>query len=240
MKAASVSSSTAAVPSCRPHDLLWLDSPAALFSGNPLPAWVGKQWHTGLPVVVRRDKRSKGPIPVGIRGKRRSERAAAWVSPDSVRHVVTPESLATDRQKLAASPFARTKPVRAIFELARLELPWTWGVTGSCAYALATGQSVMHEDSDLDILIRCPDRQERNAFDRLAQALDTLVCRTDIQIETPTGAFALKEWLRNPPGMVGSGEKNDNRGRILLKTDSGPVLCADPWQIPPLKERDTP
>ena len=240
MKAASVSSFTAAVRSCRPHDLLWLDSPAALFSGNPLPAWVGEQWHAGLPVVVRRDNRKKGPIPVGIRGKRRSERAAAWVSPDSVRRIVTPESLISDRQKLAASPFAGSKPVRAILELARLELPWEWGVTGSCAYALATGQPVMHEDSDLDILIRCPDRQEQNAFAWLAKVLDTLPCRTDIQIETPAGAFALKEWFRISSGTGENGGGNSNRGHVLLKTDSGPVLCTDPWQISFLKERDTP
>lgn len=240
MKAASALSLAAAVRSCRPHDLLWLDSPAALFSDSPLPAWVGEQWHAGWPIVVRRDKRTTGPIPVGIRGKKRSERAAAWVFPDNVRRVVTPESLAADRQKLAASPFAETKPVRAILELAGLEFPWAWGITGSCAYALATGQAVMHEDSDLDILIRCPDRQERNAFARLARALDTLSCRTDVQIETPSGAFALKEWLRIPPGTGGKGKRNSSRGQILLKTDSGPVLCTDPWRIPPLKERDTP
>ena len=240
MKAASTSPFTAAVRSCRPHDLLWLDSPAALFSGNPLPAWVGEQWHARLPVVVRRDKRTKGPIPVGIRGKRRSERAAAWVSPDNVRRIVTPESLISDRQKLAASPFAGSKPVRAILELARLELPWEWGVTGSCAYALATGQPVMHEDSDLDILIRCPDRQEQNAFAWLAKVLDTLPCRTHIQIETPAGAFALKEWFRIKPGTGENGGGNSSLGQVLLKTDSGPVLCTDPWQIPLLKERDTP
>ena len=39
-----------------------------------------------------------------------------------------------------------------------------------------------------------------------------------MQIGTRYGAFALREFLRT-------------QGRVLLKTDTGPLLCDDPWQI---------
>ncbi|MEZ2696443.1 phosphoribosyl-dephospho-CoA transferase MdcG domain-containing protein, partial [Hafnia alvei] len=42
-----------------------------------------------------------------------------------------------------------------------------------------------------------------------------LPCRTDVQVETPLGAFALTEWLRDK--------------RVMLKTSTGPVLTRDPW-----------
>jgi phosphoribosyl-dephospho-CoA transferase len=42
-----------------------------------------------------------------------------------------------------------------------------------------------------------------------------LPCRADTQIETPFGAFALNEWLRD--------------GRVLLKTSRGARLTTTPW-----------
>ena len=185
---------------CRPHDLIRVNGADALQSAAPLPDWVGDAWHPGLPLVVRRDFSADGLIPAGIRGNTRAERAAVWVAPDSVIETVTPEALVDDAGKLAASPFAGTRPVQALLRLVRQAIPWRWGVTGSCGYALATGKAVMHADSDLA----------------------SLPCRTDVQIETPAGAFALKEWLREC--------RNNPRGRILLKTDFGPVLTDDPWQ----------
>ena len=42
-----------------------------------------------------------------------------------------------------------------------------------------------------------------------------LPCRADTQIETPFGAFALNEWLRD--------------GHVLLKTSRGARLTTTPW-----------
>lgn len=204
----------------RPHDLLWLKaSDALILPPGPLPGWVESGWRSALPVVVRRDFSEKGWIPVGIRGKRRHERLAAWTLPDHIRRSVTPESL-IEKAKLMDSPFFTSGPVRALLQLASLEWPWTWGVTGSCAYALATGCTVMHDRSDLDLLIRCPHPVEEDRFSFLVGKLGALPCRVDVQIETPVGAFALTEWLRN-------GKKG---GLVLLKKATGPVLTADPWK----------
>ena len=204
----------------RPHDLLWLNTLNALIGpSGPLPGWVGNEWCPALPVVVRRDFSAKGWIPVGIRGSRRHERLAAWTLPEHIRRLITPESL-VEKTKLRHSPFFSNGPVSALLQLASLDWPWTWGVTGSCAYALATGCPVMHGNSDLDLLIRCPQPVKGEQFAFLIGKLDSLPCRVDVQIETPAGAFALAEWLRR-------GEKG---GRVLLKTNAGPVLTFDPWQ----------
>ncbi len=202
---------------CQPHDLLWVDAPAALISDTPLPSWASHRWNPGLPVVVRRDHSALGLIPVGIRGKQRHQRVSLWVHPDHVVKSLPPEALVPDMETLKRSPFAATRPVRALIGLMTLDLPYKWGPTGSCAYALATGECVMHEGSDLDLTIRCPKPVLPEQFTRLAEKCKSLPCTTDIQIETPFGAFALKEWLR------------ENGRRILMKTDFGPILSADPW-----------
>lgn len=74
----------------RPHDLIWISDRSALSADQALPEWVSQQWRTSLPLVVRRDVQSNGRIPVGIRMKR-SQRAAAWVSAEAIRRIVTPE-----------------------------------------------------------------------------------------------------------------------------------------------------
>lgn len=201
----------------RPHDMVWTDGLAALIPGDPLPLWVKEQWDASFPVIVRRDHSDKGLIPVGIRGKEKHQRAPAWIAPDNITRRLSPETLVKDREKLLASPFANAKPVRAILDLLDLTLPGEWGPTGSCAYALASGCDVMHADSDLDMLIRCPQPVLPEAFAFLAEKWDTLPCKIDIQIETPFGAFALKEWIR------------EKGRRVLLKTDFGPVLTDQPW-----------
>src|SRR5690606_7693142 len=100
-------------------------------------------------------------------------------------------------------------------QLAQQSWPWTWGITGSTGYALATGIPVIHADSDLDLLIRAPQPLPPAAFERWQSQLSSALCRADTQVETPLGVFALNEWLRD--------------GKALLKTRHGPRLMTDPW-----------
>lgn len=196
----------------RPHDLIWLTARDAL--EGITESWVDGVWHTGLPVVVRRDVDGNGRIPVGVRGLKRDQRAAGWVKPECVTRVVSPEDLsaATD---LLRSPFITQPPVQVAFQLAQQAWPWRWGITGSTGYALATGVPVIHAQSDLDLLIRAPESLPAAEFERWAVQLGDALCRVDTQVETPLGGFALNEWLRD--------------GKALLKTHTGPRLVADPW-----------
>ncbi|ECC7020944.1 phosphoribosyl-dephospho-CoA transferase, partial [Salmonella enterica] len=47
----------------RPHDLIWLNARDAL--DGIIESWVDDVWHSGLPVVVRRDVDAQGRVPVG-------------------------------------------------------------------------------------------------------------------------------------------------------------------------------
>lgn len=201
----------------RPHDLLWLNNADALLDIQE--AWVTSQWHPGLPVVVRRDANDSDEIPVGVRGMKREQRAAGWVKAAAVSRVVTPEELA-ERQRLLHSPFVSQPPVQAAILLTTFAWPWLWGITGSTGYALATEIPVLHADSDLDLVIRAPEPLTNDELRQWQAQVDTLPCRADTQIETPFGAFALNEWLRE--------------GRVLLKTATGPALTATPWHREPL------
>jgi len=197
----------------RPHDLIWLTARDAL--EGITESWVDSVWHTGLPVVVRRDVDDEGRIPVGVRGLKRDQRAAGWVNAACVTRVVSPEDLSAQGD-LLRSPFITQPPVQVALQLAQQAWPWTWGITGSTGYALATGIPVIHADSDLDLLIRAPQPLPAAAFERWQTQLSSALCRADTQVETPPGGFALNEWLRD--------------GKALLKTRRGPRLVADPWR----------
>ena len=196
----------------RPHDLIWLNARDAL--EGIADAWVDGAWHTGLPVVVRRDVDGNGRIPVGVRGLKRDQRAAGWVNPDQIVRVISPEQLSAEAN-LLRSPFITQPPVQVAAQLSRTPWPWTWGITGSIGYALATGIAVIHADSDLDLLIRAPQPLSREMLLSWQTQLEGALCRADTQVETPLGGFALNEWLRD--------------GKTLLKTDRGPRLTANPW-----------
>lgn len=196
----------------RPHDLIWLDARDALEGATE--SWVDGVWHTGLPVVVRRDVDEAGRIPVGVRGMKRDQRAAGWVKPAAVTRICSPESL-VDPQALLRSAFISQPPVQVALLLSQQQWPWTWGITGSTGYALATGIPVIHASSDLDLTIRAPQALDRPLLEKWQQQLTDGLCRADTQVETPYGAFALNEWLRD--------------GKALLKTSRGPRLLSDPW-----------
>lgn len=198
-----------------PHDLIWVRHAASL--QGDLPAWVSSQWRSGLPLVVRRDMDENGRVPVGIRGLKRELRAAAWVDPQQIHRVLKPEALAST-ERLLASPFVSQPPVQAAIQLAQQRWPWTWGITGSVGYALATEVPVLRDGSDLDLLIRCDLPPDADALRRWQAFTSQLTCRTDTQIETPAGAFALAEWLSG--------------GQVLLKTNAGPRLTDRPWSTP--------
>ncbi|MCS5826078.1 malonate decarboxylase holo-ACP synthase [Klebsiella pneumoniae subsp. pneumoniae] len=111
--------------------------------------------------------------------------------------------------------FVSQPPVQGAIALTLHRWPWGWGVTGSTGYALATEIPVLHAASDLDLLIRAPQPLDREALLEWQTRVAQLPCRADTQVETPYGAFALNEWLRD--------------GRALLKTSRGARLTATPW-----------
>ncbi|MEN4752131.1 malonate decarboxylase holo-ACP synthase [Pseudomonas sp. Ps21-P2] len=193
-----------------PHDLLWGLPTAAL----PIdaPAWAFEAIGLGYPVVVRRARVGPGLVAVGVRGQSRDQRYATHMKLDDVQRRVRPEAL-IDMTADADWPALRAlQQIRPVMDA--LGLPW--GVAGGAGFELASGVAVLHADSDLDLILRTPELFDRQHAGRLVDQLASAVCRIDLQLQTPFGAVALREWA-GPSRQV------------LLKAEDGARLVDNPW-----------
>ena len=191
------------------HDLLWGMTPAHVPADAPV--WVLEALGAGQPVVVRRAIAQPGHVAVGVRGRLREQRFAAEMPLALVQRRVVPEAL-----REVISP--RDLPaLRALVQLRPVLAQKDWGVSGSAGFELATGIEALHASSDLDLILRAPELLERRDAADLQAILDTADCVVDLQLQTPFGAVALREW-------AGSSR------RVLLKAASGAHLVIDPWQ----------
>ncbi|MCH2341763.1 malonate decarboxylase holo-ACP synthase [Pseudomonas sp. NPDC047963] len=196
--------------STRPHDLLWGMTPAQLPADAP--DWAHGVLIAGQPVVVRRAMVASGQLAVGLRGSSRDQRYASVMPACAVLRKVRPEQL-VERLPVSDLP--------ALLALKQLKpnmdaLGLCWGVTGSVGFQLATGLPTAHADSDLDLLLRTPLALSRPRARELQRLLDEAPCRVDMQLETPAGAIALREWAGHSP-------------RVLVKCATGARLVRDPW-----------
>ncbi|QKY03432.1 malonate decarboxylase holo-ACP synthase [Janthinobacterium lividum] len=197
----------------RAHDLLWV---SGLPDGASLPAWCDAVWLQAAPLVVRRASSAPGRIPVGLRGRLRSERHGFEIDAAAVVRRVAPEMLAH-----VPLPGVSCAALDALRQVAPLldATGWAWGPTGGVGFALASGLPVLRADSDLDLVLRIaapPDAAQAGALRAIAATVTA--CRLDLQIDTGSGGFAYAEWAAG-------------RGKVLLKTDHGPVLTATPWEM---------
>jgi phosphoribosyl-dephospho-CoA transferase len=195
-----------------PHDLLWglavADVPA------DAPAWVTKVVGAGQPVVVRRAKVAEGWVAVGVRGHSRDQRYATAMRLTDITRRVRPEELVEAVDSHAADwPALRAlRHIRPVMDAVGLP----WGVAGSVGFELASGAAVLHQDSDLDLVLRTSTFFSREQAVALVDALGGAVCRIDLQLQTPAGAVALREW-------AGSARQ------VLLKANDAARLVTDPW-----------
>ena len=176
------------------------------------PAWVIDSLGAGQPVVVRRAVSASGLVAVGVRGRLREQRFATVMSVDAIQRRVKPEDLchvSTDRDLPALRALNQLRPILN-------GCGWVWGVSGSAGFELASGFVALHEGSDLDLILRTPQALERSQAQSLVKILDAAVCPVDMQLQTPFGAVALREWA----GSV---------RRVLLKNATEACLVSDPW-----------
>lgn len=193
----------------RAHDLLWGMPLTALPGGAP--HWALQGVASGQPVVVRRAACADGWVAVGVRGLRRDQRLGTQMRLADIQRLQSPEALRWQ----AASQWPALQALVAVAPL--LETTGlAWGPTGGVGYQLATGIGVLHLASDLDLIVRTPHPLARAKARELLDVLNCAPCRIDVQLETPAGAVALREW-------AGSAR------RVLLKSPLGARLVADPW-----------
>ncbi|OTG94859.1 phosphoribosyl-dephospho-CoA transferase [Acinetobacter sp. ANC 3832] len=193
------------------HDLLWgmtLD-----FLTKDAPDWVKNTVRQGHPVVVRRALTNATEVAIGIRGLARNERYAAHMPIASITKQLKPEAL-TD-VNLQDFPHLMTQ-LQAIQKILNQE-NWIWGYTGSVGFELATHLKTVTKNSDIDLLIRTDEFLQKDKAQRLMQQLEKTQLKLDVQLQTPNGGVALKEWARMT-------------GKVLLKRNDGAVLVNNPWQ----------
>lgn len=193
------------------HDLLWGLTPEQLPADAP--AWAVAAMSAGQPVVVRRALTAAGQIAVGVRGHLREQRYATLMAVAAIQRRVRPEELChveTNRDWPALQALAQLRPLLDAGGL-------SWGVSGSAGFELASGVAALHQHSDLDLILRTPQPLNRVLALELLMLLDSTVCPVDLQLQTPYGAVALREWAGSAP-------------RVLLKSASGARLVLDPWQ----------
>ena len=194
------------------HDLLWGMTPAQL--PVDAPQWAVESLRVGQPVVVRRATSADGFVAVGVRGVLREQRLATFMAVDSIACRVSPEALChvdSDRNVPALRALEQLRPMLD-------DCGWVWGVSGSAGFELASGFAAMHEGSDLDLILRTPHLLARNQARELVALFDQAACRVDMQLQTPFGAVALREWA-------------GPSARVLLKNAHQACLVADPWNV---------
>ena len=218
----------------RIHDLLEIDAERFLQAHPSVPAWVAESLRQTPFVVVRRGPISDREILIGVRGARRNERWAGGCHPSLVKQVLTPQRLLRRAAAAAMSPAAVAPAVTpedlsraaanpALRTLSLLSERWTaldivWGPGGSVAFELATGRHVVTPQSDLDVVIYAHERMAVSEARLLRASTQGLPAPIDIRVETPTCGFSLVEYASRAPAP------------ILLRTASGALLGADPWE----------
>ncbi|MGJ3353307.1 malonate decarboxylase holo-ACP synthase [Providencia sp. Je.9.19] len=197
-----------------PHDFVWVGSNSDV-PIESLPEWVKSQWNSRLPLIVFREKADDGKLTVSIRGIRPSQRVTTQIDKSAITHIMNIESLVSNSIELQRSMFIALPPVQVLLLISQHNWPWKWGVTGSCAYTLATDIQSMLSDGDLDVVIKCPTRHQKEDFADFAIKANTPYCPIDIYVETPKGGFSLAQWFKND--------------QVTLHTPTGNVMTADPW-----------
>jgi phosphoribosyl-dephospho-CoA transferase len=207
----------------RAHDLLRIRRGAWIALSSDEPDWVRDALARAPWVVVRRTRAAAGFVAVGVRGCARSQRFGTWLNTEDIESSSGPEDLRDIeplRERRALPAFIALAALR---ETASPLREYVWGPTGSAGFELATSVPALTASSDLDILIRLPQRVSRAAIDSLAQTLAQTASRTgtrvDAQLETPSGGVALAELAAHKP-------------RVLARASSGAQLVADPWRTP--------
>lgn len=192
------------------HDLLWGMSPHML--PDNVPDWAIQVLFEQKPVVVRRAMTKLHMVAVGIRGEQRNQRFATEMQTQAIVKRVSPESLLA--KNLAFFPHLQHKLQRIYTTMQSFALPW--GYTGSVGYELATGLKTVNQNSDVDLLIRTEQFISKSEAQIMLTALEDLGINIDVQLQTPLGGVALKEWARTA-------------GEVLLKQNDKAVLVKNPW-----------
>ena len=176
-----------------PHDLLRLSNPRDLVYGVPPPSWLHEALSRVPWVVVRRAPFKNELIPVGVRGKNRNQRFAAFAHAAAVVQCVSPEDLASCQAWREASRREEIPALRALpkIHLALQAHGLSWGPVGSVGFELATAFPAAKCSSDLDLIIRLSDALVPQLAEKVVEAIENAGAPVDVLLETAAGFLLL-------------------------------------------------
>ena len=192
------------------HDLLW--GMRCDFLDSNAPVWVKATIAQEQPVVVRRATTDSTVVAVGIRGTARHQRYATQMPVSAITKQLKPEALSN----VDLDGFPHLMNQLQMIQNILNQKHWIWGYTGSVAFELATGIQTVTENSDIDLLIRTEEFLTKDEAKQLLQQLEQTELKLDVQLQTPKGGVALKEWA-------------SSTGKVLLKLNDSAVLANNPW-----------
>lgn len=165
-------------------------------------------------------------MPVGIRGSVRNERYTTFLPRSAFVARISPEQLAQERTWEAHPHWHGLGALRGLSQIASQLAGFAWGPTGSVGFELASGVPTLTPASDLDLVIRVPERLSQHDARQLAAMFAAAPVPIDVQLETPYGAVLLNDYVSDAP-------------HFLLRTLDGPRLVRDPWACPEPNETHT-
>lgn len=193
------------------HDLLWGMTVDQLDGSAPI--WAIEAMQAGHPVVVRRAITDSAMVAVGIRGKARHQRYATQMPKAAIIRCVSPEQVLNIDLQAFPHLQQRLVGIANVMEYFAVQ----WGYAGSVGFELATGIRVVHAQSDIDLIMRMPNYVDKQLAHQMLIQLEETTEKVDVQLQTPHGGVALKEWARGS-------------SKILLKSSHAAVLVENPWQ----------
>jgi phosphoribosyl-dephospho-CoA transferase len=204
------------------HTLLQVPDRDALVWEARRPRWTSPALQRAPWTVVRRAAPRPGLWPVGVRGRLRPQRCAAWLPQHSIQACVTPQMLAATQRWRDQPSSAPTPAISVLDEVAAIlaahALADRWGPAGSVGFELASGVPSTHRDSDLDLVLIADQPMTLSDAARLQADLSQLPVRIDVLLETPHGAVALAEYAKHT-------------GSMLLRSAHGRRWVSDPWSV---------
>jgi phosphoribosyl-dephospho-CoA transferase len=208
----------------RIHDLILLRSGDVETACMAEPPWGSSALRRTPWVVVRRAPAPDGKVAVGVRGTGREERWGGFLELSQVALTKKPcqlrSSLVLDSRRTIPA-FKALTFVETVLAHTNLD----WGPAGSIGFELATGNPVVTEGSDLDVVLFASQRVDVVTARDIWLALAASPVKVDLRIETPFCGFSLEEYARS------------ESTKILIRMPSGRRLVEDPWALP--DERET-
>ena len=201
-----------------PHDLLTITLEKDELSS--FPEWAQLKLTEFQTVIVTRQKPlSKNKIVVGVRGNQRNQRFAFEINKQRIQKRVTPyealEQFKFNRLPESRKGFPVFQALRSI--QGKHFLSADFGITGSASYEIVTGDMMVKETSDLDLVLKVDHQISFDELKSLWENVNQFSVHADVQLVRADRGFSLEEFVQQ------------NGKQVLIKSGTGPFISNDPW-----------